>query len=513
MGKLSAIIRLISENPDKEFDVEKLSKDNEVKYETLFNYLKEKSGIFFDFYSKGDKFFVKARISEDSNAEKIEVLDDLPDLEKEERKIEKFSSKAAEIGSRFENLKDIKDKLPKIRDVLLDSDPKEAFKSYIDHSVDEIEKEKLKAGYEILSTKFIEEAPVELDIESLKENVNGLIAGTDATRRLEFDIIRIESITIPIAVFFSAVCGLVFNYFKGEKLKDDDIFRRPQYPATAEEQYMEEMYSKFPNIDGADLDGFSTSMSSYLHYLLDKDIISKKSPNILFRDGPLRPGQMSYLDLKNPEFPERADITWKSIYEAVEVKNRAKIEGTKLVGVTKHVNQRFLSPILNQCLLDNLPGWTSQNFVNDQQILPMILKNGEHSPVVIHHLLGTHLPESKREGAERYLENRFPAYERLASQLDYTFTFINTEGYCNRFEFYYDNSTDFNKKLKEIYAPIIYTSGPAMRKTREGVLSKRYEILPSPVWGADREAKLWGDQIQDYLFRKLEATIMDGVLK
>jgi hypothetical protein len=277
MDKFSTIIQVISENPEKEFDIEELSKNNAINYETLFNYLKEKSGIFFDVYRKGEKFFVKARISEDSNAEKIEVVDDLPDLDKEERKIEKFSSKAAEIGARFDNLKEIIDKLPKIRDVLLDSNPNEAFKSYIDNCVDEIEKEKLKAGYEILSTKFIEEPPIELDIESLKENVNGLIAGTDATRRLEFDIIRIESITIPIAIFFSAVCGLVFNYSKGEKLKDDDIFKRPQYPATAEEQYMEEMYSKFPNIDGADLDGFATSMSSYLHYLLDKDIISKKS--------------------------------------------------------------------------------------------------------------------------------------------------------------------------------------------------------------------------------------------
>ncbi len=126
-------------------------------------------------------------------------------------------------------------------------------------------------------------------------------------------------------------------------------------------------------------------------------------------------------------------------------------------------------------------------------------------------VLNTHLPKEKRESAKTYLHDRFDAYERLAAQLSYAFAFINTEGHCNRFEFYSDDS-GAEDILKQIYAPIMYTSGPALRKTREGVLSKRYEILPSPVMGADREANLWGNQIQDYLFRKLEAAIKVGVM-
>lgn len=511
--RLSLILKKILDNPDKEFDINELSKVSYIDPKTLFNYFSDKAKIFFDIHRRGDKIFVKALVSEDSENEDIDIFNDLPDLDKEEIRNRHFSSKTEEIGSRFDSLKDIRDYLPKIREVLLDSNPRDAFNSYLERKeLPEIEKEKLESGYEILSDKFIEESPVDLKIELLKEKVTGLIAGTDSTTRIEFDIIRIETITLPIAIFFSAVCGLAFNYIKGEKTRDDEIFRRPQYPATAEEQYMEELYSKFPNIEAHDLQGFSTSMSNYLHYLLDKDIILKKSPDILFRDGPLRPGQMSYLDLKNIDFPDRVDITWKSLYEAVEVKNRAKISNTKLVGVTKHVNQRFLSYLINECLLNDLPGWKSHQFVNDQQILPMILENGEHSPVAIHHVLGTHLPKSKRESAKKYLDKKFSIYENLVNQLDYTFTFINTDSHCNRFEFYSDSS-NWREILQDIYAPIIYTSGPALRKTRDGVLSKRYEILPSPVWGADREAKLWGDQIQDYLFKKLETAIMDGVLR
>lgn len=52
-----------------------------------------------------------------------------------------------------------------------------------------------------------------------------------------------------------------------------------------------------------------------------------------------------------------------------------------------------------------------------------------------------------------------------------------------------------------------------MRKTREGVLSKRWEILPSPIWGADRVAKEWGDKILMYLNKKLRAEVIGRVVK
>ena len=91
---------------------------------------------------------------------------------------------------------------------------------------------------------------------------------------------------------------------------------------------------------------------------------------------------------------------------------------------------------------------------------------------------------------------------------DYHFTYINTDGCCNRFEFYPDNN-EFQNILKDIYAPIMYTSGPAMKQTREGVLSKRYEILPSPVWGADREAKQWRDSIMESLTIKLKRELFE----
>lgn len=75
------------------------------------------------------------------------------------------------------------------------------------------------------------------------------------------------------------------------------------------------------------------------------------------------------------------------LHEKVFMKQRRlkkglKTEHTILVGVTKHVGLSILAPVIDRCLQDNFPGWRSPPTMNDQQLLPLILNEGEHGPVM-----------------------------------------------------------------------------------------------------------------------------------
>jgi len=203
---LPNILKEIMDSPENEFEMDNLARKYDLNPITLYKFLSDKKGIFVDVIARGDKYYVKANPAKDIGG--IKPIMDMPDLEKPPRIFrEEYATKIEEIGTRFEHLKEIETQLPRIREVLLDAKPTDAFKSYLDQlgPSDDEKKRKLEKGFEFLTDKFIEPSPVPVDIESLQGIINGMIAGTDATRRIEFDIIRLGTINIPIALFFSAL--------------------------------------------------------------------------------------------------------------------------------------------------------------------------------------------------------------------------------------------------------------------------------------------------------------------
>lgn len=165
-----------------------------------------------------------------------------------------------------------------------------------------------------------------------------------------------------------------------------------------------------------------------------------------------------------------------------------------------------MAPIIDNYLRIELPGWTSPRTLNDEQLFPILLEEWEYSPIIIHRVLHTHIPPGRETKIRADMsDEQFDAYTRLVDELGYHFVYVNTLGHCNRFEFYPDTKPE--DILGEIYPIILYTSGPGLRRTREGVLSKRDEILPSLVWGADKKAYEWKNQIVNQLIQKVKIGI------
>lgn len=123
-NKLKLFIWDIYVNSLAEFKLETLENENSINLLLLYRWLSDKDRVLVELIQKGGTFMVRAIPLEGKIDNQILRF---------KTKIKAHITKIVEIRGRFEYLKTIKEKLPKIRDILLDLRIKDAFGNYFDY--------------------------------------------------------------------------------------------------------------------------------------------------------------------------------------------------------------------------------------------------------------------------------------------------------------------------------------------------------------------------------------------
>jgi len=519
--KLLHVLKILWDSPEP-IDIIELSNQTGLSERTLWHYLPElvQEGVIESTVLNGKRYFY---IPQNLTLEQlITKLADVQLLESYETplgpsmhpKLEKvYQTKIEEIVDRLSFIREInrfggKDKL---REEILKCNPRDVVKDLLD-AVDEGDFSLPKflnrmelASLKIIGDSFFEELP---ECSSPHVILDGVMAGTDASRDEAALAVTVFGAPVVMELAFSGAAAYVVEYEKGIK-RNEEILRKPKFPMTAAEEHLEELSSKFPELEPHERGLIAYIYMDRLHFALDEHIISLKEPKVLFRDGPVRPGY-SYYSIYTGLYPDSekdvakaglSSSAWQALEKAASNARKALTRNIALAGVVKTPSKPLFSVLIDWALKDIIPGWKPGILRNDQQILNLLMNEREMTCVIqvntkwsvlgrvasseaeLRELLGKHLGRF----ADPYLSN-------LEALNHYSF-FLNTAGFSSR----YDVVINDPCKCKDLAQLAYFLSGPAPRM----FLTKKFEVIPSLVAVADKEASSWvatlSELIQDRL--------------
>lgn len=394
----------------------------------------------------------------------------------------------------------------------------------------------IKLDYIINNGLEIPDEPVIIDCPTYEfDEKNPLkIAGTDASTKLEEFQVNF-GFPVYVNVAFSVGAGVVAEYPQKPGDNEHDKFLMPKHIRTAAEEYMEDMT---PSIGSEEEEGLNPkqymnaiySLENVVHSKVDEEAIVRWSPDILYRDGPILPSHMDYLDLLDPK---RAAYTRRATSRIIAVKSFASANQVNMYGIVKNSRKRLLARVVDYLLSEKWSEWRRYQVGMDVHLFSPILKNGQCTPLIKENPYCVYVFDDRIRSEGEKIVNRDEimsgnrlgkkqglSYFKQLEELTYYWSYLKDRlGGLNRYEFFDDSMQSTPEDQKELgwgvgnsIAYGILMSG----RGEEIVPHKSSETLPEPTAKAHTESGMWRNKVADSLkmeFFKVFRSLYSGGVK
>lgn len=438
-----------------------------------------------------------------------------------------------EIASKYAYLRDIdRIGLDTINDFLITLNLRDAFDAYLAYLDSQITKLSrsgrgpedrarldgyikldylINNGLEIPSVPVINNCPIyDFGTDPIK------IAGTDASTKLEEFQVNF-GFPVYVNIAFSVGAGIMAEYPQRPGAIEPEKFVMPRHIRTAAEEYMEDMTPALGNEEETGLSpeqymSAIYSLENVVHAKVNEEAIVRWSPDILYKDGPILPSHMDYLDFYKPI---RAVYSRRAMAKILAVKNFASANRVSLYGVVKNSKKRLLAKVIDHALAEKFPEWKHGQVGVDMHLFSAVLKPGQCTPLikenpyfvyVINERVrseGTRLVNTE-EIKERLGKNQGLAYFQQLEELHYCWSYLKDRlGGFNRYEFFKNNHTESTPDAQRALGlgvgnalshEILMTG-----RAHDIVAHKGSETLPEPASKAHTEAGIWRRSVADSL--------------
>jgi len=439
-----------------------------------------------------------------------------------------------EIASKYAYLRDInRIGLETINDYLTTLDTRDAFDAYLSDIDTQIlrlarsgrgpdDRQRLdgliKLDYVMKNGLEIPKLPVICDCPAYQfdDGHPMKIVGTDASTKLEEFQVNF-GFPVYVNVAFSVGAGVMAEYPRTKESREPEKFLMPRYIRTAAEEYMEDMTPTIRNdeeggLGPAQIMGAIFSLENVVHAKVNEDAIVRWSPDVLYKDGPILPSHMDYLDFWDPR---RAIYSRRAMSKVLAVKSFASANQVSLFGVVKNSRKTLLSRVIDYALSEKYPDWKRDQVGMDAHLFSAVLKPGQCTPTIMEKPYFNYVfddrvrPEGTRlvnkdEIVKKLGENPSKAYFQQLEDLAFRWSYLKDrlDGF-NRFEFFSDNmlGRPLDKHL-ELGLGIGNSLSHEILMTEFGrdiVPHKGSETLPEPTAKAHTESGIWRRSVADSL--------------
>jgi len=506
------IFRILRSHPQIKFTVKDLIDESEFSEKTLRKYLDE---------LVNEK---KIMLSEEEGTFYYVASE----FDTERGEVEPFIStdKITEIASKYSFINDINNiGVQKIHDFILSLNPKEVINEYIgdlesqiknieckprktneDYSqITSLKREiyTLKNGLQPLDDTFIQQ----LDGGDIGDLI---MVGTDASKKDEQFMIRIQGIPVFMHLTFSVAAGVVKEIKDGKIAPHEpQVIRKPEKIRTAAEDYLEDLSMAFTDLDERERSAVSYTIMNNVHYIMDQEAISRWRPNYLFHDGPLLP---SHIDFKDLMAPGRDRVTWKSINSAIELKTIANLHQINMLGVVKTSNKRRLCELLDYALEQKFqPLWKRNKVKIDLHILEFLLYKNEVTTTFKENPFFSYVFDDKYGDLDSQSVNVNTIEHQLTTRgkeayfrslQSFTFNWFYLRDRINgltRYDFYDVANNDELKKHGGNIGSKYATPNPVGVKSSFVPLEKTEESLPEVLMKAHTESNEWREIVAEHI--------------
>ena len=342
--------------------------------------------------------------------------------------------------------------------------------------------------------------------EALPED-NFTITGSDASRDFLDMVWQCDFIPIIIRASIIACVGVPFKYTNGEP-EYGRMIRRPEIPLAAGGMFLEELSTRYPNLDETQRNILSLILMNTAHFEFDREIIVKLKPNIHFHDGRLLPPHMHFMDFY---YEWRRDALWRCFSSALDLKSNAERMKCEIVGVVKepHGETTVFSKILAMLLEKEANIKYGTYPIEEFGAAKLFLDERTASWVIKVKPSKIYLPADAESSARTVLKEDFERYLNHLKQSDYAFFLCrHRNGGIVRYDFYSYNGENSIIRRDNVasYADFIAESliGKQWRP-------ERYLVsVPSVVAIADNESKNWVKTVANIIARYLKTKLLGG---
>jgi len=506
------VYRILHSHPSIKFTVKDLVNELELSEKTIRKYLEElvneKKVILAE--EEGTFYYVSR------------------DFETEEGEHEPFiaTDKITEIASKYSFINDINSiGQQKLHNYISSLNPKDVMNEYIgdlesqikkleskprktkddDAQIVKLKREKytLSNGLEPLNDTFIQ--PIDGgDIDNI------IMVGTDASKKDEQFMIRIQGIPVFMYLTFSVAAAVIKEIKDGKIVSHDPpVIKKPEKVRTAAEDYLEDLSMAFTDMDDRERGAVSYSIMNNVHYLMDQEVISRWRPDYLFHDGPILP---SHIDFKDLLSPGRDRVTWKSINGAIELKTISNIHQINLFGVVKTSNKRRLCNLIDYAFEQKFqPRWKRNKVKIDMHLLEFLLNKNEVTCTFKENPFFAYVFDDKYGDLDsrsvnigtidKQLTTRGKdAYVKSLQTLTYDWFYIcdRLRG-LSRYDFFDSPNSDKLKKNGGYIGSRYATPNPVGVYSPLVPVQKTEESIPEVVMKAHTESNAWREVVSDYI--------------
>jgi DNA-binding Lrp family transcriptional regulator len=339
-----------------------------------------------------------------------------------------------------------------------------------------------------------------------------VITGTDASRYLleiRWDIGMVPIFFNLMILSSSAVIGEFENGFDASNYT---YFDEPRFPISAGEMYIEELSTRYSNLDEAEKNILSMIWMNTTHYDFDRRVIMQWRPIIHFHDGRLLPPHMHYIDFYHEH---RREALWRCFGEALNLKEIARRMCCHLVGVVKepHPETEIMSKVVNM-LLEKLGKNEYEKFfsIRDFEVMDLILEEGYASWITFIHPLAIYLPTSSEEDKAKKIfgEEDLERYRNHLKDSDYCYFYIKHAKHgIARYDFYKPENNDEIINTQNKIASFAHKLAVPM-VGQQTDLGRLLVYVPNVVSFADDRAKMWAKSVATQLFHYLRTKLLRG---
>jgi hypothetical protein len=342
------------------------------------------------------------------------------------------------------------------------------------------------------------------------------IVGTDASTKLEEFQVNF-GFPVYVNIAFSVGAGIMAEYPRKPGSPEPEKFLMPKHIRTAAEEYMEDMTPTMTSDEEVGLNpdqhmAAIFSLENVVHAKVAEDAIVRWAPNVIFKDGPILPSHMDYLDFLKPA---RAVYSRRAMSKVLAVKSFATSNQVELFGVVKNSRKVLLSKVIDFALSEKFSEWKRDQVGMDTHLFSAVLRPGQTTPSILEKPYFVYVFDdriraegsrlvNKDEIEKRLGDNQGKAYFRQLQNLDYCWSYLQDrlQGF-NRYEFFAeDHQASSLEKRRALGLGVGNAIAHEILMTEIGtnlIPHKGSETLPEPTAKAHTESGIWRRKVADSL--------------
>ena len=121
------------------------------------------------------------------------------------------------------------------------------------------------------------------------------------------------------------------------------------------------------------------SLENVVHAKVNEDAIVRWSPDILFKDGPILPSHMDYLDFIEAK---RAVYSRRAMSKVISVKSFAQANRVNFFGIVKSSKKAVLAKVVDNALAQKFPEWKKDQVGMDLHLFSAVLQPNQSTLLI-----------------------------------------------------------------------------------------------------------------------------------